>query len=494
MQLRNLEWRATPLVGYHGLPMSPADPQLTRSEILRVFNHAQIYLFLGAAITTIGLLAASLSVLRRRRDPLLLWLALFAVLYGARLGMNYQLLWALGLRPPVFQSIVIAVGFLVPIPAFFFFRALNLLDRAGQVVIAILVPVELGLAVATFFVGPQMSLRIVNNAVVIVALIVLIVDLRRKRYDSSDTTLIRRGLFFFIACAIFDNVTGIFGHYYNIEPFSFVILLASLGIVAGRRTLATEQQLTVIQKELEIARQIQFSILPSSFPVSASFRVAVRYLPMTSVAGDFYDFIVASDHEAGILIADVSGHGVPAALIASMVKLAATNQHNNADSPANLLLGMNNSLCGNTQSQFVTAGYVYLNAFSKELRYSAAAHPPMLLLRNGVVTEITENGLMLAAFDFATYATLTHPIQPGDRLVLYTDGLLEAANGLQEEFGPERLSNLVRETAHLSHTDAADKIISSVQQWSETQNDDLTILLCDYTGLESPPVPVIGGS
>jgi phosphoserine phosphatase RsbU/P len=68
--------------------MSPADPQFARSEILRVFNHAQIYLFLGAAITTIGLLAASLSVLRRRRDPLLLWLALFAVLYGVRLGMN----------------------------------------------------------------------------------------------------------------------------------------------------------------------------------------------------------------------------------------------------------------------------------------------------------------------------------------------------------------------------------------------------------------------
>ena len=68
--------------------MSPADPQFPRSEILQVFNHAQIYLLLGAVITAIGLLAASLSVLRRRRDPLLLWLALFAVLYGVRLGMN----------------------------------------------------------------------------------------------------------------------------------------------------------------------------------------------------------------------------------------------------------------------------------------------------------------------------------------------------------------------------------------------------------------------
>jgi sigma-B regulation protein RsbU (phosphoserine phosphatase) len=201
---------------------------------------------------------------------------------------------------------------------------------------------------------------------------------------------------------------------------------------------------------------------------------------MTSVAGDFYDFLLASDHEAGLLIADVSGHGVPAALIASMVKLAANGQRDNADSPAKLLLGMNNSLCGNTQSQFVTAGYVYLNASSKELRYSAAAHPPMLLLRNGEVTEIAENGLMLAAFDFADYVTLTRPIKPGDRLVLYTDGLLEAANTQQEEFGRERLHAQVRETANLYPAEAADQIILSIKQWSSIQNDDLTVLVCDY--------------
>jgi len=458
--------------------MIVADPQFARSEVLRVFNHAQIFLFLGASITTIGLLAAAFSLLRRRRDPLLIWFALFAILYGVRLFMGYQLLWALGLRPQIFQRIVIAAGFLIPIPAFFFFRTLNLLDRVGRIVTAIVVPVE----VATFFLGPNLSLRIINNVVVISALMVLIFDLLRRKNDSSDTTLIRRSLYLFIAFAIYDNITGMTGrYYYNIEPFSFVILLAALGIVAGRRALANEQQLTVIQKELEIAKRIQLSILPSSFPASRSFRIAARYLPMTSVAGDFYDFFVMGDHEAGLLIADVSGHGVPAALIASMVKLAATTQQANADSPSQLLHGMNRILCGNTQSQFVTAGYVYLNASSQELRYSAAAHPPMLLLRNGEVTSITENGLMLAAFDFATYTTLTHAIQPGDRLVLYTDGVLEATNIHDEEFGPDRLHTLVRETASLSDAEAADKIISSIQQWSATQNDDLTVLLCDYT-------------
>jgi len=457
------------------------EPQFARSEVLRIFFHAQIYLFLGSAIVTTGVVAAALAVMRRRFDRLLFWFSLFAILYGARLCMNYQMLWALGLRPVGFRRVVIAVGFLVPIPAFFFFRRLNVLGGLGRWVTNIAWPIVLGLAIATLAVGPQGYFRTINNTVVIAALIVFAFELVRAGRGSPDLTLIRAGLFIFIVCALYDNVSGIFGHYYNIEPFSFIVLLAALGIVAGRRALANEEQLAVIQKELDIAQRIQRSILPSSFPASRSFRVAARYLPMSSVAGDFYDFLRADDQEAGLFIADVSGHGVPAALIASMVKLAAAARSDDADDPSSLLLGMNSILFGNTQKQFVTAAYVYLNAASQELRYSAAAHPPMLLLRGGEVTEITENGLMLAAFDFASYSTVTHSIRRGDRLVLYTDGVLEAANADEEEFGRDRLHALLRETAGLSHADAADRIISSVRQWSAAQSDDLTLLLCDYT-------------
>ena len=105
----------------------------------------------------------------------------------------------------------------------------------------------------------------------------------------------------------------------------------------------------------------------------------------------------------------------------------------------------------------------------------------MLLLRDGEVREITENGLMLAAFDFASYSTVTHSIRRGDRLVLYTDGMLEATNSHQEEFGRDRLHSLVRETASLNHSEAADHIISAIQRWAAAQGDDLTLLLCDYT-------------
>jgi sigma-B regulation protein RsbU (phosphoserine phosphatase) len=165
-----------------------------------------------------------------------------------------------------------------------------------------------------------------------------------------------------------------------------------------------------------------------------------------------------------------------------MVKLAATSQRAKAADPASFLSGMNMFLLGNTQEQFVTAAYVYLDAASSTFRYSAAAHPAMLLLRAGNVVELTENGLMLAAFSFATYSTVEHPLQPGDRLVLYTDGLLEATNATGEEFGPQRLSALLKDGAHFNPEAAADHIISSMKSWSKSQNDDLTFVICDYTG------------
>ena len=267
----------------------------------------------------------------------------------------------------------------------------------------------------------------------------------------------------------------------RIEPLGFIALLASLGYVAARQTLQRDKELDEIRKELEIAKRIQLSILPTEFPASARFQVAARYVPMTSVAGDLYDYVIAEDSRAGLLIADVSGHGVPAALIASMVKLAATSQRFQASDPASVLLGMNSALHGNTQSQFVTAAYVYLDAHANELRYSAAGHPPMLLLREGKIIEIAENGLMLAAFDFATYTTVAHPLRPRDRLLLYTDGIVEAANAVGEFFGQERLSSLLRNTAPMTARQAADNIISTVQRWSASQDDDLTLLLCDYS-------------
>jgi sigma-B regulation protein RsbU (phosphoserine phosphatase) len=183
-----------------------------------------------------------------------------------------------------------------------------------------------------------------------------------------------------------------------------------------------------------------------------------------------------------LLIADVSGHGVPAALIASMVKLAATSQREHSAHPAKLLAGMNRTLFGNTQSQFVTAAYVYLDAQNGDMHYAAAGHPPMLLLRNGETISIEENGMVLALFSSAAYTSITKPLIKGDRLLLYTDGIIEAEDASEEQFGHERLCGLLRQSMNHSPDETADLILERVRQWSVSQDDDLTILVCDYEG------------
>jgi sigma-B regulation protein RsbU (phosphoserine phosphatase) len=462
--------------------MDGAIPQLNGDHVILVIRHEAFYLFLGAAFTTLGLISGAFSILRRKFDAMLLWLGLFAILYGLRLWLQLGTA-ALLLHPSeLFYRLRSASNYLVPIPAFFYFQAAGFLGRYGRrIAVALSIPF-LCLFVATLALGYNRYFDLANSLIVILSLIALVIESFRRTTVDKDFNIVRWGIAVFVAFALYDNISATLGHRPFKEPIGFAIFLGVLGFVAARRTLARDHQFTEIQKELEIARRIQTDILPAAYPPSAHFRVAARYVPMTSVAGDFYDFLLTDPQQAGLLIADVSGHGVPAALIASMVKMAATAQRANAADPASLLAGMNAVLCGNTQSQFVTAAYVYLDATSATLRYSAAAHPPMLLLRSGQVIEIAENGLMLAAFTFATYITAVHPLEPGDRLVLYTDGLLEAGNAEGEEFGSHRLGSLLQGSASMPPEAAVDHILSALQRWSSAQNDDLTILICDYAG------------
>jgi phosphoserine phosphatase RsbU/P len=461
---------------------------MSTEEVLHAFYRDAPYLFLGAAFTTVGIVSAAFAVLRRRRDSLLIFFALFAALYGLRLWISSPLLAMTVPSPTLYPRVRAGFNYIILIPAFLFFISLGLPRRIERIVGYATVGLGCGLASATFLFGDSAVYQRTNSIAVISAstffLIRFMADSsgESKGPEAADFAVIRWGLLIFLAFVVWQNLIGFFSiSLPQLEPFGFAAFLGTLGFVAARSTLRRDQQLKEIQSELEVARRIQLSILPSEFPVSMSFRVAARYVPMSSVAGDLYDYIIADDHQVGLLIADVSGHGVPAALIASMVKLAASSQRAVAADPSRFLSGMNSALLGNTQNQFVTAAYVHLNSESGELRYSAAAHPPLLLLRSGRVTQIEKNGLMLAAFAFASYSTAVHKLEAGDRMVMYTDGILEASNAAGDFFGPDALCDLLKRTRDLSPALAADAIVSSVQQWSGKQDDDLTVLICDYT-------------
>jgi sigma-B regulation protein RsbU (phosphoserine phosphatase) len=410
------------------------------------------------------------------------YFGIFAGLYGLRLWVKASILDLVVPHSIFYTRFSVAIDYLVPIPFVLYFRSADLLlGWAGILAGYGLAIVDGALVVATFAFAPRPVYDRINRIGVIAALVALIVQfIRNPRRQTGDFIVIRRGLLIFGGFALWSNITAMYLSSRLIEAVGFAVFLGCLGYVAARRTLERDRQLDEIQKELAVARRIQLSILPPEFPHSPHFHVAARYVPMTSVAGDFYDYIVAENGRAGLLIADVSGHGVPAALIASMVKLAAASQRSIAADPAQFLHGMNAALYRNTQNQFVTAAYVYLDSQSRELRFSAAGHPPMLLLRNGGVVEVQENGLMLAAFDFAAYSAATHRLEHGDRLLLYTDGLLEARNRAGEFFDREGLADVLKKTAGSSPAEAADLILSAVQKWSAAQEDDLTLVVCDF--------------
>jgi sigma-B regulation protein RsbU (phosphoserine phosphatase) len=273
------------------------------------------------------------------------------------------------------------------------------------------------------------------------------------------------------------------------KPFSPAVVKARvhthLVLRESRDQLA--RQLLEINNELEMAREIQLSILPHEIPKIAGMEIAARYIPMSSVAGDFYDFIVVDEKHLGVLVADVSGHGLPAALIASMLQVALAAQFRYACDPAQVLAGLNRSLCGKFKHHFVTAAYIFLDMEKNSMSCASAGHPPLLLWRasGGCVSEVFENGLLLGQFPEATYSFVEVPLEHGDKAILYTDGILEARSPSRQEFGADLLKGFLESNHNHKARAFADMLLAEVTGWSEHpkgngQEDDMTLLVIDF--------------
>jgi len=269
------------------------------------------------------------------------------------------------------------------------------------------------------------------------------------------------------------------------KPFSPAVVKARVHthlLLRGMREQLASQLLT-LQQEMETARQIQLSILPREIPFLHGLDVAARYIPMTSVAGDFYDFIVIDEKRMGILVADVSGHGMPAALISSMLKIALATQTGCASDPASVLAGLNQALYGKFQEHFVTAAYVLVDTGKQSISYAGAGHPPLIFRDNsaGETREFEENGLVLGAFPDATYTSINIPFKEGDWGVVYTDGITETTNLSDEHFGVDRFKLFLQIHHDLSAGQLVDKLLDELSRWSDAASgrepeDDITLL------------------
>ena len=253
----------------------------------------------------------------------------------------------------------------------------------------------------------------------------------------------------------------------------------------AHETLA--QQLLAINNELELARQTQLSILPKDTPRLPGLEIAARYMPMSAVAGDFYDFVMVDEKHVGILIADVSGHGLSAALVASMLKSALPAQLPHASDPARVLSGLNQALFGKFEAHYVTAAYVFVDMANNTVSYAGAAHPPLLWwhARTQHASECLENGLMLGPFRDSTYSAMTFALEKGDEIILVTDGILEARDSSGDQFGMDRLRTTIESNHALSANAFADALLAGLSTWSETtigpgQTDDITLIVLGF--------------
>jgi sigma-B regulation protein RsbU (phosphoserine phosphatase) len=300
--------------------------------------------------------------------------------------------------------------------------------------------------------GSKNGLMIYSDLLAIVALLVLVVvvsvpRLSRKFLVLPNRAVVVVGTLVFAFEGLHFNLADTF-HYKTTEitgSLAFAVLLFTFGYVAAQMVLANEHRLLSIDSELAVAREIQASILPDSSPALKNLRVAVAYRPMTAVAGDFYEFIAVDANRNGFLVADVTRHGVPAALIASMVKVAMQSVISCANDPSEVLHGLNRVLCTQLRSQLVSAAYLWIDTENRKARYSAAGHPPLLLWREGKLERVESNGLLLGVFPDSDYPLFDIPVQLGDRFLLYTDGVIEPEDRNGKSFGDHRLEQVVRD-------------------------------------------------
>lgn len=448
----------------------------------------------GTVFLFIGFLACGIAAMRWRSGArILIWLGLWSAIYGFR-PLAYSLA-AMGLVPNWLQVSLpyldTAAAYLVLVVGSRAFLELT----TGKMRFFMQAVVSVGLAIALagigffIFIGSNDKLMLYNNLLAVCSLLVLVTvvvvpRLARKYLVLPDRGVLLVGMLVFAIQAVYTNLgrplgyqtSGIWG------SLGFVILLFCLGYVALQIISGNERRLLSIENELAIAREIQRSILPSSNPALKDLQITAAYRPMTAVAGDFYEFIPVDQHRVGILVADVSGHGVPAALIAAMLKVAIQSVVPCAHSPREVLGGLNRTLSGQSPDQFVTAAYLFIDTENHKALYSAAGHPPLLLSRGGRLERIESNGLVFGVAPEPNYPVHDMPISSGDRFLLYTDGVIEPENAKGEAFGDSKLEELVLDAQMCPPSELVDRLLIAIRSWqtaSMAQQDDITLVVID---------------
>jgi phosphoserine phosphatase RsbU/P len=448
----------------------------------------------GSVFVFVGFVSCSIAAIRWRAGVrIFVWLGLWSAMYGAlRLSQSPAVITAspraLQIGAPYVNT---AIGYLIIVPALLAFLELTLGKLRVFIQAAVWIGFAIGASGILVFVVTSSSSALMpyNNllatGVLLMLMSVVVVPRLSSRYlVFHDRGVLAVGTFAFAAEALYNNLARPIGF----EPLpvldhiGFAMLLFALAYAALQMVFASERRLLAVESELEIAHNIQVAILPPGVPSIRNLRVSAAYRPMTAVAGDFYEFVSVDDARVGILVADVAGHGVPAALIASMIKVAMQSVASCAHDPEAVLIGLNRVFSGQRPGQLISAAYLWLDTENRTARYSAAGHPPLLRWTHGQLDRIESNGFLLGMVQDCAYPVATMAIHAGERFLLYTDGVIDVENGRGEFFGDSKLEEVVRDNQSRSPDQLSDELLSQANRWrpsSTPQQDDITLVVID---------------
>jgi len=276
----------------------------------------------------------------------------------------------------------------------------------------------------------------------------------------------------------------------NFDDLEITINKTLEEIIIQRQALHEHDQLISIRHDLNVAREIQQGILPKTFPPFPNrkdFEIYANMAAAKEVGGDFYDFFMIDNDRLGFVIGDVSGKGIPAAIFMAVSRtlIRATGQKG---MPAGECMHYaNNLLCNESvSSMFVTVFYGIMNMKTGELEYGNAGHnPPYILKKDGTIEIVPSTGdIILGVFEDQAYKSKTISMNPGDGILLFTDGVTVAFNRADEEYGEERLEKLLLTMKDFSTDKIVNTIIEDVNTFAlgVAQSDDITMLSLKYFG------------
>ena len=270
---------------------------------------------------------------------------------------------------------------------------------------------------------------------------------------------------------------------YSNDDLEVLMLLASQVAIIIEKVMLHDQLIEKqrLETQLEVARQVQLELLPARDPELEGFDISAYNFPTEEVSGDYYDWVRIYDDQIGIVIADVSGKGVPAALLMAFLRASLRAATHIGYAPHISMSKVNYLLWESIErNQFVTAFYGILDATNRTLSYSNAGHsPPLLMKADGTERFEERGGVPLGMFRDSRYYEYFETIEPGEVFVLYTDGVTEAMNSSDEEYERDRLVAAVRECRHLPAREMIDFIHRELTAWTEGRgaHDDVTFFI-----------------